>query len=75
MHWSARCRARQELPLAVGVAQGESGEPVAERGTPYALFMSITAASINHTHASFQLTVVKGGGLTQCYEYEKSKKR
>lgn len=56
----------------MGVAQGESGEPVAERGTPYALFMSITAASINHTHASFQLTVVKGGGLTQCYEYEKN---
>lgn len=29
---------------------------------------------INHTHASFQLTVVEGGGLTQCSECEKQEK-
>lgn len=69
MHWSARCRARQELPAAVGAAQGvrracsRMGDPLCS----LSLCPSPPAPN-NHTHASFQLTVVEGEGLTQCSE-------
>lgn len=58
----------------MGAAQ-ELGEPVANGEPPHSHSLYDHLPPINHTCAVFQLTMVEGGGLTQCFECEKNKKR
>ena len=73
MHWI--CRANQELPLIVGVAWKQSGEPLADRGPPYSCSVQIPLHPTHQSHAwacaVFQLTMAGKERLTGSPESEK----